>query len=712
MATARPELADYCRHGWHLVPIPLGKKGPVTARWNTREMCVTDPDIAEWLDGNAGLAHAYSGTCAIDVDDLARATQWLLDRHIDLAALLAAPDAVRIESRPGRAKLIYRVARPLPSFKLGPLELRCASTSGLTVQDVLPPSVHPDTQRPYAWRYGSEGGHWSRLPPLPPQLANLWTSLIAPKGDAPKVAGKGKEKRKPLAEVSATLRASLELWDPDVAYDEWVAVGMAVHHETRGSPAGLALWNDWSSRGRKYAGIADLESHWRSFRLDHENPKTLASLRRETVAQPAEFPDMTGAPEAGTPPRAPPRALVPSAERDRDGALETLRSLRKTKQGTVEARISNVAAVLGLPELCGYNLAMDAYLDAIVVAPAGTDDWRPLGDVDYTELRVWLETAGNCEPIGHEMIRSAVHLVAEQQRRDSAQEWLARLQWDGVPRVASFYERYCGTDEGAYSRACSTYTWTALAGRILEPGCQADMVPVLIGKQGVGKSRGVQAMAPSMAQYAEVRVDEPDDVIARKMRGVVVAEMAEMRGMRATEVERVKAFVTRTHERWVPKYKEFATDYPRRFVIIGTTNDEEFLPVDTEHRRWLPLHTRKVDVAAIRADHEQLWAEGAVMHKKNGIAWRGLDQLAAPARKDAAGVDIWHDAIAKWVRASDAPYVKVADVLTEAVGLDARIVARPHELRAGRVLRALGYERKTVRDGDRTHKVWVFDPTS
>jgi putative DNA primase/helicase len=72
-AEGRPILAEYIRNaGWALVPIPTGKKGPVTPRWNARDMCVQDPEIAEWLDGNVGLAHAYSGTCAIDIDDLAK----------------------------------------------------------------------------------------------------------------------------------------------------------------------------------------------------------------------------------------------------------------------------------------------------------------------------------------------------------------------------------------------------------------------------------------------------------------------------------------------------------------------------------------------------------------------------------------------------------------------------------------------------------------
>jgi hypothetical protein len=95
-AVGRPILAEYVRNGWLLVPIPQGRKGPVTAKWNTRELCIADPEIAEWLDGNVGLAHSYSGTCAIDVDDVVQCTVWLAERDINLTALLDAPDATGI----------------------------------------------------------------------------------------------------------------------------------------------------------------------------------------------------------------------------------------------------------------------------------------------------------------------------------------------------------------------------------------------------------------------------------------------------------------------------------------------------------------------------------------------------------------------------------------------------------------------------------------
>lgn len=62
--------------------------------------------------------------------------------------------------------------------------------------------------------------------------------------------------------------------------------------------------------------------------------------------------------------------------------------------------------------------------------------------------------------------------------------------WDGVERVERFLESYAGAEAGDYSRAVSRYMWTAMAARLLNPGAKCDMVPVLVGGQGTGKSTG------------------------------------------------------------------------------------------------------------------------------------------------------------------------------------------------------------------------------
>lgn len=169
-------IAEYHRLRWALCAIPTGGKGPRTADWGDRPLA---PDARP---AGVGLIHARSGTCAIDLDDLHQAREWLAVQAIDLDALLSDDDAVHIDSgRPNRGKLLYRLpagVAPLPLVQVhgsdGAMlfELRCApKNGGAALQDVLPPTVHPSTGKPYRW---AGNGDFRRLPELPPELLRLW----------------------------------------------------------------------------------------------------------------------------------------------------------------------------------------------------------------------------------------------------------------------------------------------------------------------------------------------------------------------------------------------------------------------------------------------------------------------------------------------------------------------------------------------------------
>jgi len=169
-------IESYIGAGFYLVPIPHGKKAPAYRGWNKRSNTISSLDQIERLTGhNIGLAHAYSGTCAIDIDDYRKAEEFFDSIGVDLATLLMAEDAVQIKSgRDNRAKLLYQIPEVLPMFQHSEdkqmiVEFRCGSSNGLTVQDVLPPSIHPDTGKPYTWK-----GDYKKLPMLPAQLFDYW----------------------------------------------------------------------------------------------------------------------------------------------------------------------------------------------------------------------------------------------------------------------------------------------------------------------------------------------------------------------------------------------------------------------------------------------------------------------------------------------------------------------------------------------------------
>lgn len=280
--TVQPHPASidaYIRHGWSLVPIPAGTKGPRTPGWNLKENALKSQNDLPPGYG-IGLAHAYSGTMALDIDNWTITTTLLAEHGINLQALYDAPDAVVINSgKPGHGKLIYSMpfGAALPSKKIlhsgiTAYELRCATASGLTVQDVLPPSIHPETLKPYTW---AGRGHWMRPPVIPQPLLDLWNGML------------NQDKERTIATdgtVDASweeIRQALDHISPDCSRDEWINCGMALHWagtQTDQLDQALALWNEWSMPSAKYPGDRGILTQWNSFKTDKASAVKLGTL--------------------------------------------------------------------------------------------------------------------------------------------------------------------------------------------------------------------------------------------------------------------------------------------------------------------------------------------------------------------------------------------------------------------------------------------------
>jgi predicted P-loop ATPase len=334
-----------------------------------------------------------------------------------------------------------------------------------------------------------------------------------------------------------------------------------------------------------------------------------------------------------------------------------------------------------------------------------------------------------------ELARDAAVLVADECQFDSAQVWLRSLPaWDGVPRVETFLTDRWGVSEvpgeadgpgdgGRYARAVSRYMWTALAGRVLDPGCQADMAVILQGEQGLQKTSGVAALAPGREFFVELDFTKDDAELARLMRGALVGEISELRGLHTKDHEGIKSFVSRRFEKWTPKYKEFATTFARRCVLFGTTNPAGVLSDDTGNRRWLPVHVESVDVAGIERDRDQLWAEAAARFEglvggAGGVDWREAEALAEGVHAEYMVEDEWQAPIAAWLSEvdgfslgagarGDSPFT-VYELLLGALGMTGREVNMLTAKRVGLVLRGLGYAKINHRDENKVQrKMWV-----
>jgi len=384
---------------------------------------------------------------------------------------------------------------------------------------------------------------------------------------------------------------------------------------------------------------------------------------------------------------------------------------RDIRSGTIKPLLQNVVLALGDPEFCGHRISRDEFRDVLLL------DDRPFKDSDYTQLTLNLvNRKQGFGPISSEMMKQAVNYVSEQHAFDSAIQWLRGLPaWDGVERVTTFCSTYLGVTPSAYAQAVSRYWWTAHAGRVLVPGVQADIAIILISSQGTGKTSSIKAMVPHPDEYVELSLLDRDEDLSRAMRGKLIGEMAELRGLNSRDLESIKAWISRQREEWVPKYLEFSRTFPRRLVLVGTSNQEEFLADETGNRRFAPLLVgERQDRDGIARDRDQLWAEATVLFEQSGVLWQDAETLAKAEHSRFEIHDAWLETVREWLAEpgvqAEAPgacdFLRMDDVLKGALHLDVKFCKPYEQLRLGKILHQLGYRRGTKRVQGTPRKVW------
>jgi predicted P-loop ATPase len=277
--------------------------------------------------------------------------------------------------------------------------------------------------------------------------------------------------------------------------------------------------------------------------------------------------------------------------------------------GEVKSPSASVKLTVQLQSGAFGTIRWDKFIAAEVI---DTPNGRSLlGASEMTRLMLCCESTGLTN-VPSSTFNRIVHFLAKQNPFDSAQEWLARLpQWDRTKRVERFLPDCLGTPSTAYEAAVSRYMWTALAARILEPGCKADMMPVLVGPEGIQKSEVLKLIAPDDGYHADVCLTDRPAELAQTIFGRSVLVWEELQGIKGRcDYDRVKTFLTRQYLEVRSQEKRLGMDrYPCRYLVFGTSTTKGFLRGRPEYRRFLPFDVQLIHLARVADDKLQLWAE-------------------------------------------------------------------------------------------------------
>jgi len=170
--------------------------------------------------------------------------------------------------------------------------------------------------------------------------------------------------------------------------------------------------------------------------------------------------------------------------------------------------------------------------------------------------------------------------------------------------------------------------------RIYQPGCKVDEVVVLTGKEGIRKSTALRALAAGWFSDAHIDIKSKDGLMA--IAGVWFFELAELDSVRKADHTAVRRFISSQIDRYRPPYGASMLDRPRQGILVGSTNEPEFLTDPHGHRRFIPVSVSQTDPEWITANLDQLWAEAVVLYRK-GVPWHYFDEDGSRERaKEAA----------------------------------------------------------------------------
>jgi hypothetical protein len=369
------------------------------------------------------------------------------------------------------------------------------------------------------------------------------------------------------------------------------------------------------------------------------------------------------------------------------------------KNGKIEKTQANVLKLLSQ-----YQLRYDNFRAAAMITIDGVV--RPIEDEDYTRLQFIAEKMG-FKPLSRDMIRDNVLMLCANNSYDSAVEWGENLKWDGVPRCERLLVDYFGAEESPYVNAASMYIASAMGGRLIEPGCKADAVIVLVGDQGKGKTVSIQALAPMEETFAEISLHSRDSDLSRLLRGKLIGELAELRGLKSKESEDIKAWISRTTEEWTPKYMEFTKTFKRRLTLWGSTNDRHFLNDVTGNRRWLPISVDNPNPDLIKRDCIQIWAEAIHIFKDYGVLWETVQKLAEDVRAEHFDEDPFVDDVRNYLDANPSMNKVSAREIWVGMGKFGDAFDKRAAGQLKRAMAVLGWTYKKVKTGTKSLQGYV-----
>lgn len=285
--------------------------------------------------------------------------------------------------------------------------------------------------------------------------------------------------------------------------------------------------------------------------------------------------------------------------------------------------------------------------------PADNRFWR---DADTAQLKAVLD-------VRYLAFSSRNHDVcftktADDRRFHPIRNYLNNLPaWDGVPRIESLLVRCLQAEDTPYVRAVTRKTLVAAVARIYRPGTKFDSVLVIDGVQGIGKSTLFKDLTGEEYYSETLSLTDMDDKSgAEKLQGFWVVEIGELAGMKKADIEKVKAFLSTSDDKYRPSYGKTVESHPRQCIIIASVNGERgYLRDITGNRRFWVVKAHQEEPVKrwqfTSEERDQIWAEAKMFYARGEKLYLEGDLVksAEAVQREAMEIDERQGAVEEYL---------------------------------------------------------------
>lgn len=267
-------------------------------------------------------------------------------------------------------------------------------------------------------------------------------------------------------------------------------------------------------------------------------------------------------------------------------------NLKRNADGGVKTRsVVNAKIYITNDPLLKNLIAFDEFRETIVKRKEISELVIKKGvwsDSDDTAIRVYLESKYSVL-FSKESISDAVVSVARDHSFNTVKERIESVTWDRKPRAERYFIDYLGAENNEYTRAITKIWLTGAVARAYEPGVKFEIVPILTGKQGIGKSTCIKNLYPDKFSDTLKGLGKSKDDY-QQLAGVWLIELGELSAMKSTDIDNVKNFISAQKDDYRESYSRYSTPHLRKCVFIGSTNNTGFLGDATGERRFYPIN--------------------------------------------------------------------------------------------------------------------------